>query len=1840
MSDRLFAAHNRWFILGILFLLVNGYGVWLYRASLAEGRGLRATLTAPRSGCVTGQDVLRWRFSADMVAPSATGVWSAAGPVKFLPDVQGAFGWATPRELVFRPDKEWKPCVNFKAIFSDELRGAGLEPLVDGNITGFHTESLAVKSVTQADFSESGGLRLHIEFNAEVDPGAFCSAVSVADASGNPLQGSVEQQHRGKVMALTLPRDPQGDVTLRLKAGLQSTAGPRGLEHDLVWTIKPTRELKVVRVEQETRSFGPNNIYVSFNRPLVMDSVASCVAVEPPLDITVEAGARYSWRPSNSIRIAGAFAPNRSYTVTLKQGLPGNGGTSLGEDAVYTVYFPDADPALELKASGNYMSPHGSMVLPFRTIGMTKCRVSLNRVYPNNLVYLVTRQNACDDDYYYGSHPGDGLGRDEAATEFAIARDPAAIVEHRFSLKDLTRGQKGAFYVTINASNGKDNWQERHHLVISDTGLSVKQSDGELLVWANSIRTLAPVAGAEIRVFSEANQELISGATDPEGLARLRVGTNDAAGAPFLVSAQKDDDLTYLVLGRSGVEVKGGAGDRGFLAEGYEACLFTDRGIYRPGETTHARAIVRGPDGAAPPPFPVQLRVLRPDGRLEKTISAMLSGYGTAGFDIPWPGFAGTGRYRLELALPGDKKVLGSAHVAVEEFVPPQIKVEVKTDPARTQAGGEISAEVRADYLFGRPAAGLPSEVRVEIAPQPVKFERFPEFEFGDPGKPFQTVRQAAGKAPLDENGSAAYALTVSRDWRPPAALRLLILGTVTEIGGRGVTACAGRDVDVYPFYIGLGRGEEAITTGREHTFSAVTVSPAGAVTSAAARLKLAVEKLGWATVLKKGPDDSYIYCSEKQAAKVHDGEVAFQDGRASFAFTPAGDGDYRLSLRDPASGASSAIEFRAGAPGQHWETRSLAAPDVVELKFDKERYAAGETATLVIKAPFPGKALVTLESSRVLDCRVVALEKNTAELKFPVRADYAPNVYCAVTVIRPAVSEKLWGQHRAAGMAPLAVDAPERRASLALAAPDRIRPCQKLEVGIETTGEDGQGIPAEVVVAAVDEGICMLTDFKTPDPYAFFMAVRRPAVALRDLYSLLMPELEKSVGGEPSSPGGDDLLAGLGKRLNPVKARRFKPVALWSAAVMTDASGRARVEFEVPEFTGQLRLMAVAVDRQRLAAAERKVAVARPLVVQSSLPRFLAPADAFSLPVQILNETGADGEAAVRVACSGPLALGDGRPGAERRIALPKGGCTNLEFRLAAAAAPGQALCRLEVEMAGEKFAEDTELAVRPPAGRTVLAGSGRLAAGKKAALELPANWLEGTAENNLWLSALPSVELGGSLAYLLGYPYGCLEQTTSKSFPLLYLCDLAAPTHPGWPDRREIGRMVQSGIQRVLGMQRNDGSFSMWGNGETYPWGTLYATHFLVAADQAGYPVPAGRTQAACEFIEQWMARKAEVGNSVEAKNDTYDRSYACVVLALAGRPHHGWMTRLAEQSAKLDYDAKVNLASALLAAGKRREGNALLGAIEIPAEPNLARQAGGSLRSNTRADAMLLAAWLEADPDSAAIPGLVHRLEAGRNNGRWDTTQENALALMALGRYSSLLARDRKPISGRVTAGGLPPLEFAGTNEFHAPLGIPGGASSPERASGERLVDKPLHPWNGHVEILNQGDGPIYYYWKSEGVPGDGMIAEEDRGLKVRREILGLDGGPADPAELRQGDLFVIRVILETDNAGAENIIVDDLLPAGLEIENANLKTSQVVGWCKDKQTLALLHADIRDDRMIAFPARFSGNQEYYYAVRAVTPGEFVLPPIAATCMYDPAIRSVHGAGRVRVTNPAGP
>ncbi|MEA1927100.1 MAG: hypothetical protein U9N73_02755, partial [Candidatus Auribacterota bacterium] len=600
--------------------------------------------------------------------------------------------------------------------------------------------------------------------------------------------------------------------------------------------------------------------------------------------------------------------------------------------------------------------------------------------------------------------------------------------------------------------------------------------------------------------------------------------------------------------------------------------------------------------------------------------------------------------------------------------------------------------------------------------------------------------------------------------------------------------------------------------------------------------------------------------------------------------------------------------------------------------------------------------------------------------------------------------------------------------------------------------------------------------------------------------------------------------------------------------------------------------------------------------------------------------ETEKDGTVRVEAECLGGLLIevgGNRVENALKNIFLESGKSGTVEFDVIGPSIPGLTALRLRVILGDEVYEEETELSVRPVSPLQSRSGVGMVRPGDTEEIKLPDNWLEGTGRYQFRVTGRAAVRLGENLTCLLNYPYGCIEQTISTAFPLIYLADISAEILPGAIGEEECSRLIEAGIYRVISMQFSSGGFGYWPSAtKEYRWGSIYATHFLVEAEKAGYRIPGGRIEAALGFLRDLLDLSpppVDDSDSRRLRNNRTNKSYAGLVLALAGKPEPGWTARLAEEKESLGRSGLLYLIGAFIAEGRRKEALELLALMPAIDDYGPPRERGGCLRSGIRDSALELSIRLDINPDDPAIPVLVRRL-SGKSRL---TTQENAMVLMALGKYC------------RYSAGW--PEQFKAVI-----VGIPG---RDEVEFGEE--DECFIQWKGStsgaIRISNNGPGTVYYSWRSEGVPASGMMEEEDRGIIIRRRFLDIEGDEIDISSLNQGDLAVAEVTVDAGDDEMDNLVVTDLLPAGLEIENAALKTSRLVSWVKKKSTLPLRHTESRDDRLIVFAGAFSGKKVFYYLLRAVTPGDYIYPPIAAECMYDPDLRSVSWGGRVLIDSP---
>ncbi len=1748
-------------------------------------------------------------FTKDLVPDSLVNQRTSEGPVVFEPPLPGQFQWIAPNRVRFYPNVVLAPSSSYTATVQDNAaRKAGYalngETAFTFNTPRIRVTSAALNFEFVTDRNTEANVVSSVAFNYPVAPEVAARHIALRYKDGASIPYEIQTTAPAPVIDLTATGVARGaderEIELSVEPGLQPLAGNLGTERRFTQPIfLPGQEdLKVYTVKAVRESPESGVIRMNFNIPIHLQDARSSIIIEPVTDFRVTSS-------HQTLTLRGDFKADQSYKVTLKKGLRAIDGTQLDQRYATTVTFlkEDIPPQIDFVGDGFYLTRSGNLNLGLSTINVDEVLVEVEKVFANNLVPLLNAttlvpnenyyDNESDQYYYYNEYLNlPALGQSVHQFDLGVESVSNDEIVTPLSVADYLQGERLGLYRVV-AREKERRWHNASRwIVATDMGMFAKQAGNDLWVWVHSLSSLAPVAGAELQVLSQNNQTLMTGTTDADGLAVFRAIDEQNEGfRPYVVTATRGEDLSFLELTRRRIPTSDfDVGGSAYLKQGFDAFLYDERGIYRPGETVHLAAIVRAENTTVPPSFPLKLRVTGPDGRILNEQRTTLTDQGAATFDVDVPTEARTGRYTASLLI-GDAEEIGRGRFSVEEFIPDRMKVSLNTAEDEYHAGETIQIDVEGMTLFGPPAAGRRVDTNVEVEAFPFTPENWKNFSFTDHTKTFSKQRYDLEPATLDDQGRHRYSYTIPKGARPPSALRGVISSTVLEPGGRGVTAYRGILIHPNDTYVGLRKDEGYAEPGRPVDIEYVVVDPNGQV-QANHRLDVTLHHIYWHTILKE-VNGRYRYTSERIEDEVARQRVTSQNEATTFQVIPEEYGSYRVQVRDEQTGASASLSFYASGWG--YAPWAMDTPGRVDLDLDQEIYAPGEQAKVQIRAPFGGKVLLTVERDQVLHHQLVTMESNTATVDLPITEAYQPNAYVSALLVRSTDGLERNMPARAFGAVPLMVDNTPRQLAVSFNAPDEVRPQGPLTVDFQVEG-NRQDRPY-VTVAAVDEGILQLNDFQSPDPFAHFYGKKQLSVDTYDMHGALLPEVMPTL----LSTGGD-VETSRKRQLSPQTARRVKPVAFWSGLVQTDGRGRGQVTFDVPEFNGTLRLMAVAFDGDRFGMGEEDVLVRDPVVLTPTFPRFMTTQDRMRVPVSVFNGTGRDATFEVALAEDGPVEIvGD----ATQQVQVARDREEVVYFEVQSGKTLGEVDFRITANGGGAQTGASTEVPIRPPAPFATLSGSGSVQDGDAGALTLPAQFVPGTAAFELVVSSFPAVQFSGSLQHLLQYPHGCVEQTTSKVFPLLAFGPVAQVVEPDLFAQNSADYYITEGIAKLERMQQPSGAFSYWpGGGRTNNWGSIYAAHFLVEARKTGYQV--------ADRVYNRLLGALRTFTRAHRGDDTYDYQsvvYAAYVLALAGDPDRSTMNYIKNNKLdRLSVYSQYQLAGSYAQAGDRRTALSLL---PQTVQPSVTRETGGHFNSPLRAQAIMLDVLSEVDATHGNVPILVQNLtEALSRNRRFSTTQENAFAFLALGKV----------------------LRQQGPGDYTGTLLVNGQAMGQFDEGHHRFTGT---DWAGkRVELNIQGSGTAYYYWRADGILSGQATPEFDRDLVVRRRYLRENGSPyTDYSQFKQGDLVIAEITLDAPTTNLKNVAVVDLLPAGLEIENPRLESRQGVTWMKNSYSPEYL--DIRDDRMIIYGHVNQGKtQKFYYGLRAVTAGTFVLPPIRGEAMYDPRKASVASSGQLTV------
>jgi len=1549
--------------------------------------------------------------------------------------------------------------------------------------------------------------------------------------------------------------------------------------------------------------------------------------------------------------------PQTRYVVRVQAGLPAKNGSKLNAEGRFSIQTAAVAPAYYFASRGMVLPAAQNGGLPVTTVNVPEVDVQFLKVKPDQLANFLEKvvagparpahtPNAEDEEdedewRYYGNT---GTRLKGAVNTWELDRLHAMttsafvgrfLTEQKADRRSVTflpvegipaLREPGVYVAVMSQPNRFRNEYQTTYFYVSDLGLHLRQFTGQGAdAYVSSLTNGKAVSGVEVTWIDGQGKTLARGESDGDGRAVFAERPKDAK----VLMAKKGDQMSLIALKEPALDLAE-FDISGMPYVPVRLFAYSGRNLYRPGEHFDVSVMARDADGRSVPPQPVQAILRRPDGKAQWTETwqpdEKFAGYYRRAIELPSD--AATGSWSLELRSDPAAKIAGTVmNFGVEEFLPERMKLDLESGSETLDAAKGWSIDISGRYLYGAPAAGnrLVGVVNSERNKNPLA-QKLPGFIFGDDDEDSVKSRVELDENTLDDAGKSSVDIDLDSVAKRHSPFTLRATLSLLESGGRPVVRSIERVfwpapvlVGMRPMFVGAYARE-----GSPVEFEVVRADAAASLKAGTAlpvRLFRENRNYYWRFDDQRGWHSGFNESDELIATT----QVSIPAGGRGKLAMPVKYGRYRVEVFDPESKLTTRYRFYAGWSAKDDETQGV-RPDRVALKFDKPAYADGDTAKLTINPPHAGEALVTVEGNKTLWVRRLSIGADGTTLDIPISKEWKRHdLYVSVMVLRPGNAGEKVTPARALGLVHLPLDRGNRKLAVSLEAPKKMEPDRPLKVKIKVAdgAETKAGQKMMLTLSAVDAGILNITRFASPDPHGFFFAKLRYGADDYDVYGHL---IEKMDGQKGKLKFGGDTAPKATKSL-PKKVRL---VDLFSGPVALDDKGEAEVSLPVPDFNGSLRLMAVVSSGERFGMQEQEVTVAAPLVVELVTPRFLSVGDSALLAMDVQNLAGSAQDIKITLSNSDGLLI----KGGEQKLTLKDQQKRVLHIPIEAGTAIGLTEVKVRIESPLVKLDRTFPLQVQAPTPRQSVMKRYIVAPGESVDVkdaEL-GSFIKQSVAATLTVSDKAPIDVRSAVQGLLTYPYGCGEQTTSMAYPHVFIDEAAAKQFGLKPyTLAQRSEMLEKAIARLAGMQAPNGGFSLWGNVSEYEyWLSAYITNFLIDAREQGFNVPPEMEKKAIDFLLKGLQEGVAGLPSGAAKyneNSVWnDYRYAgsgrfgvlafgAYVLARQNKAPLATLRQLHEsQAAAHSGLGLVHLGLALKLMGDEERAKADIDAGIKKPRDGYGYYWWGDYGSNLRDWALIYTLLEKHQLNPEGRDNLVTLVAGEMEKNRYYSTQEK-LALFLLGR--SFLTQP----------GG----------EWTAELSSADKASSeakPIGGKGAQFLALSASELGAGVKVKNTHKERLFIELNFTGNPSKMPAARTDA-FDLKREWYTADGHPLGNRALKVGETLIVRVNVKTNRRYANGMIVD-YVPAGVEIENANIvqgeqSSAQIDGVDvrEAMQNNRIKHIEFRDDRFVA-AAKIDHEMNFFYRVRVVTPGKFVVPPSYAEDMYQPTSYGLAGGG----------
>jgi uncharacterized protein YfaS (alpha-2-macroglobulin family) len=1582
--------------------------------------------------------------------------------------------------------------------------------------------------------------------------------------------------------------------------------------------------------------------------------------------------------------------------VQIEKNLRSFGGYLSPRTERFIVRVPPFPPELKILSQGSLLALSGERKVAALVRDLPGVRIDVARVLPAQLQHLVSQSSGdFANPSFYGSFGPDNLTerfvRKIPLGKLARGQAHYETIDLGEYLKSEGTDKRGIFLLTVQGydprieaaqqraaaarrnearqpaatPNGNDEPEaagaddapdfspggliDKRLVLVTDLGILTKRSaDGTQDVFVQSIATGLPVAGASVEIVAINGITLLTQLTDALGRAHFpKLEGLTRERAPLLVQVQKAGDLSFLPLKSGDRSLDMSRFDIGGIrsarsANQLGAFLFSDRGIYRPGDTFHIGMITKTADWSKDlAGIPLESEILDARGLTVARERVKLPPSGFAELSYATADTAPTGTYTVNLYIVKDNRPdaeIGTTTVRVQEFEPDRMKIAARLS-AQSADGWvspkDLKAVVNVQNLFGTPAEHRRVEATVTLTPAFPAFRSLPDYRFYDPLRAKEGYNDRLRDASTDAQGNATFDLGLQKYAK--ATYRVHLLARAFEpAGGRSVTADAATLVSELPFLVGFKADGDLAYLSRDsmHIVSWVAIDPSAKKT-AAAGLTLKRVETKFVSVLTKQNNGTYQYESRKKDIILSEEPFAIPAAGLEWPLATDMPGTYAYLIRDAAGLELNRVEYTV--VGRANVTRSLERNAELQITLNKKDYAPGEEIELSIKAPYIGAGLITIERDHVYAAEWFKSDTTASVQRIRLPADFEGNGYVSVQFIRDPASEEIFTSPLSYGVVPFVTSLSARTNVLGLQVPDRVKPGEVLHMKLSSARA------TRAVVFAVDEGILQVAHYQAPDPLGEFFKKRALEVKTSQILDLILPEFKRILAA--AAPGGDGEAA-LRRNLNPFKRKHDKPAVYWSGIV--DVDGDREFTWTVPDsFNGSLKVFAVSVNDSSIGVAQIQTLVRGDFVLTPNMPVAVAPGDEFEVSVGVANNVVGSGVgASIAVGADLPPQLEALAP-LQQTLRIDERSEAVALFRFRARAQLGAAPVKFAASWQGHASHLAADVSVRPasPYVTEIMAGYFASAVDVPIGRSLYPNY----RKLDVGVSSLPLVLSDGFADYLDDYPHLCTEQLISRGFAALVIARRPELARPDSLKAHSAGDATAALLAVLRSRQNAEGGFGLWAASVgADEFASVYALHWLIDAKDRGEAIPDDLLQRGSVWLQRYAASPVPDNGSAGLPG-LRNRAYATYLLTRQGMVTTPIVASLRETlDARYPGVWKADVTAAYLAAVYRlqrqeREAAALIGPVAaqvgIPSGQHFAFYYGDTVRD---AEVLYLVSRHFPERARALKPQALQALVAPLGRGEYNTLS-SALLILAFDAYAT-----SAPLNG--------------LDKFTGAEVAANGKKIPLEFKGQLILRSHYEGDSKQLHLVNDTGLAGFFAVTNAGFDRSPPAGELHQGIEIQRDYLDAQGQTV--TMVRSGEEVTVRLRMRAIDADyLANVAVTDLLPGGFEpvlqstASGANREEMSAEAQASSAEgdappagasldrlgyggTWRPEFADVREDRIVLYGALSKDLAEYRYRVRATNAGTFLVPPSYAESMYDRTLRARAGPSRVTVQRPEHP